>query len=77
MENPIENLTTSEAAIAAGVTVAKINRMIDKRILPKVLYKTSQKPNSSQRRLPLDRLLFRDGRCVDRRCACQKRCGAG
>ena len=37
----IENLTTNEAAIAAGVTVAKINRMIDKRILPKKLYKTS------------------------------------
>jgi uncharacterized protein (DUF433 family) len=42
MEALIENLTTSEAAIAAGVTVAKINRMIDKRILPKMLYKTSQ-----------------------------------
>ncbi len=38
----IENLTTNEAAIAAGVTVAKINRMIDKRILPKKLYKTSR-----------------------------------
>ncbi len=37
----IENLTTNEAAIAAGVTVAKINRMIDKRIFPKKLYKTS------------------------------------
>jgi uncharacterized protein (DUF433 family) len=42
MQALIENLTTNEAAIAAGVTVAKINRMIDKRILPKVLYKTSQ-----------------------------------
>jgi uncharacterized protein (DUF433 family) len=42
MEAAIENLTTSEAAIAAGVTVAKINRMIDKRILPKTLYKASQ-----------------------------------
>jgi uncharacterized protein (DUF433 family) len=41
MEAIIENLTTNEAAIAAGVTVAKINRMIDKRILPKKLYKTS------------------------------------
>ena len=38
----VENLTTNEAAIGAGVTVAKINRMIDKRILPKMLYKTSQ-----------------------------------
>ena len=35
MEALIENLTTNEAAIAAGVTVAKINRMIDKRILPR------------------------------------------
>lgn len=42
MEARFENLTTNEAAIAAGVTVAKINRMIDKRILPKKLYKTSQ-----------------------------------
>lgn len=42
MEAVIEDLTTSEAAIAAGVTVAKINRMIDKRILPKMLYKRSQ-----------------------------------
>ena len=42
MQALIENLTTNEAAIAAGVTVAKINRMIDKRILPKMLYKTSQ-----------------------------------
>lgn len=42
MEAAIENLTTNEAAIAAGVTVAKVNRMIDKRILPKMLYKASQ-----------------------------------
>ena len=42
MEALIENLTTSEAAIGAGVTVAKINGMIDKRILPKKLYRTSQ-----------------------------------
>ena len=42
MEAAIESLTTSEAAIASGVTIAKINRMIDKRILPKMLYKASQ-----------------------------------
>lgn len=42
MEAAIENLTTNEAAIAAGVTVAKINRMIDKKILPKKLYRASQ-----------------------------------
>lgn len=41
MKTLIENLTTNEAAIAAGVPVAKVNRMIDKRILPKKLYKTS------------------------------------
>ena len=42
VEALIENLTTNEAAIAAGVPVAKIDRMINKRILPKKLYKTSQ-----------------------------------
>ncbi len=42
MEALTENLTINEAAIAAGVTVAKVNRMIDKRILPKKLYKTSR-----------------------------------
>ena len=42
MEAVTDNLTTNEAAIAAGVPVAKINRMIDKRILPKKLYRTSQ-----------------------------------
>ena len=31
MEALIENLTTNEAAIASGVTVAKINRMIEPR----------------------------------------------
>ena len=42
METLMERLTTSEAAIAAGVTVAKINRMIDKQILPRKLYRTSR-----------------------------------
>jgi uncharacterized protein (DUF433 family) len=41
MESALETLTINEAAIVAGVTVAKINRMIDKRILPKELYKAS------------------------------------
>jgi uncharacterized protein (DUF433 family) len=41
MEAILENLTTNEAAIAAGVTVAKINRVIDRKILPKRLYSTS------------------------------------
>ena len=42
MEALLENLTTNEAAIAAGVTVAKINRVIDRKILPKRLYSTSE-----------------------------------
>jgi uncharacterized protein (DUF433 family) len=42
MEALLENLTTNEAAIAAGVTVAKINRVIDRKILPKRLYGTSE-----------------------------------
>lgn len=42
MEALSENLTTNEAAIAAGVTVAKINRVIDRKILPKRLYSTSE-----------------------------------
>src|ERR1700761_3620604 len=41
MEAAMESMTTSEAAVAAGVTIDKIKRMIDKRILPKTLYKTS------------------------------------
>ena len=50
MEAVIENLTTNEAAIAAGVTVAKINRMIDKRILPKKLYQDLQEGNRTVRK---------------------------
>lgn len=42
MEALIENLTTSEAAIVAGVTVANINRIIDRKILPKKLYSMSR-----------------------------------
>jgi uncharacterized protein (DUF433 family) len=38
MEAVLENLTTNEAAIAAGVSVADINRAIDRKILPKTLY---------------------------------------
>jgi uncharacterized protein (DUF433 family) len=36
----LERLTTSEAAIAAGVTVDEINRAIDRKILPNTLYST-------------------------------------
>ncbi len=42
MEALLENLTTNEAAIVAGVTVANINRVIDRKILPKKLYSVSQ-----------------------------------
>ena len=42
MEAVTEYLTIEQAAIAAAVPVAKINRMIDKRILPKLLSKASQ-----------------------------------
>ena len=41
MDAMLENLTTNEAAIAAGVTVAEINRAIDRKILPSKLYSTS------------------------------------
>jgi uncharacterized protein (DUF433 family) len=42
MEERLENLTTTEAAIVAGVSVAKINRVIDRQILPKKLYSVSE-----------------------------------
>ncbi|SRR6266702_305106 len=42
MENAFENLTTAEAAIAAGVTVSDVNRVIDRRILPGRLYSTTE-----------------------------------
>jgi uncharacterized protein (DUF433 family) len=41
MNTTLERLTTSEAAIAAGVTVAEINRAIDRKILPSKLYSTA------------------------------------
>jgi uncharacterized protein (DUF433 family) len=41
MEALLENLTTNEAAIVAGVSVANINRVIDRKILPKKLYSMS------------------------------------
>jgi uncharacterized protein (DUF433 family) len=40
MESVLENLTTNEAAIVAGVSVANINRVIDRKILPATLYST-------------------------------------
>ena len=41
MEALIERLTTTEAAVAAGVSVPQINRIIDEKILPEDLYSTS------------------------------------
>lgn len=38
----MEHLTTSEAAVAAGVSVPQVQRIIDERILPNDLYSTAQ-----------------------------------
>jgi uncharacterized protein (DUF433 family) len=38
----MERLTTSEAAVAAGVTVPQIHRIIDEKILPEDLYSITQ-----------------------------------
>ena len=40
MEQTMERLTTSEAAVAAGVSIPQIHRIIDERILPEDLYST-------------------------------------
>lgn len=42
MDAMLESLTTNEAAVAAGVTVADINRAIDRKILPMKLYCTTE-----------------------------------
>jgi uncharacterized protein (DUF433 family) len=42
MEGRIEYLTTSEAAVAAGVSVPQVQRIIDEKILPSDLYSTTQ-----------------------------------
>ena len=41
MEMPFETLTTTEAAVVAGVSVDDVNRTIDRRILPERLYGTT------------------------------------
>ena len=41
MDAMMERLTTTEAAVAAGVSVPQINRIIDEKILPEDLYSTS------------------------------------
>lgn len=42
METLMERLTTTEAAVAAGVSVPQIHRIIDEKILPEDLYSTTQ-----------------------------------
>ena len=41
MENLMDNLTTTEAAVAAGVSLPQVNRVIDENILPDDWYSTS------------------------------------
>lgn len=41
METLMERLTTSEAAVAAGVSIPQIHRIIDEKILPEDLYSTT------------------------------------
>jgi len=41
METLLVNLTTTEAAVAAGVSLPQVNRVIDERILPDDWYSTS------------------------------------
>ena len=41
MEATMDRLTTSEAAIAAGVSIPQIHRMIDEKILPEDFYTTA------------------------------------
>lgn len=42
MEAVLERLTTSEAAVAAGVSIPQIHRIIDEKILPADLYSTDE-----------------------------------
>jgi len=41
MDLAVDHLTTTEAAVAAGVTLPQINRVIDEKILPDDCYSTS------------------------------------
>ena len=43
MAAPFTRGTTSEAAFAADVTVAQVNRIVDEKILPVALYSASGK----------------------------------
>jgi uncharacterized protein (DUF433 family) len=42
MESTLETLTTTEAALVAGVSVEDVNRAIDRKILPSTLYRTTE-----------------------------------
>ena len=42
MISVLESLTTTEAAVAAGVSVREINRVVDEHILPENLYSTEK-----------------------------------
>jgi uncharacterized protein (DUF433 family) len=42
MGKALDNLTAAEAAIAAGVTISDVNRVIDRKILPGDLYSTTE-----------------------------------
>ncbi len=41
MDTLMDNLTTTEAAVAAGVSLPQVNRVIDEKILPDDWYSTS------------------------------------
>lgn len=51
----LQTLTTTEAAVVAGVTLRNVNRSIDEKILPETLYTAGQ---SGSRRLNVDACVF-------------------
>jgi len=51
----IETLTTTEAAVVAGVTLRNVNRSIDEKILPEILYEVG--PNGG-RQINVDACVF-------------------
>jgi uncharacterized protein (DUF433 family) len=55
IDTKIETLTTSEAAVVAGVTLRNVNRSIDEKILPETLYAAGQ---NGARRLNVDACVF-------------------
>jgi uncharacterized protein (DUF433 family) len=55
----IENLTPSEAAVVAGVSVRDVHRMIDEHILPEALYTATQTRSFKSRACVLISFYFR------------------